>query len=87
MSPVVIFVVVRTLLMCHTSIVTLIVHEAAVWVRLGGVVPGGAGSAIWERVVALPGSLVIDTRTTLPTKHLLFCLCLCVDFVLEILED
>ena len=43
MSPVVVFVVVRTLLVSHAPVVALVVHEAAVGVRLGGVVPGGAG--------------------------------------------
>ena len=43
MSPVVVFVVVRTLLVGHAPVVALVVHEAAVGVRLGGVVPGGAG--------------------------------------------
>ena len=71
MSPVVVFVVVRTLLVGHAPVVALVVHEAAVGVRLGGVVPGGAGRAIRERVLALPELLVIDTRTTLQSMCLL----------------
>ena len=63
--PVIVFVVVRALLVGHAPVITLVEHEAAVRVRLGDVVPGGAGGAIRKLGVTLPGLPVIDTRTTL----------------------
>lgn len=64
-APVIVFVVVRALLVGHAPVIALVEHEAAVRIRLGDVVPGGAGGAIRKLSVALPELSVIDTRTTL----------------------
>ena len=71
MAPVVIFVVVRTRLVGHASTLALVIHEAAVGVRLGDEVLSAAGRAIRELRVTLPESGTIDTRTTLFIRRML----------------